>query len=292
MSYFEEWKALSSRIRGIIESGELHARFLSINSGDAYARSKRLREHCEKALHGLRDFAKLNEGKVPPMVIQTIADFTGKHTTLFTDQSGTNDSIEQRVWAALVMLGGIESEISFLLSDTQDLIRNRSERAFAHLQRSIVADPDVRAKWIRAFNDGEVSCEKLGGAHLLSHGIFAFKAHGEGERTDLVFQDVLTNLSDQQAYADGFVLTEWKKAKDRKDINRQFLAAKDQADRYGAGSGVLGGTELAKYRYLVVVSQELGSPVANTTSGNVIHRHINIAVNPGTPSKNRGLAGH
>ena len=46
----------------------------------------------------------------------------------------------ERVWAALVLLGAFETEISFLLSDRQEVIRARSERAFAHLQRSIVAD--------------------------------------------------------------------------------------------------------------------------------------------------------
>jgi len=151
-----------------------------------------------------------------------------------------------------VLFGGLESEISFILSDQQEVIRARSERAFAHLQRSIVADPEFRGKWQKAFGDGEVACEKLGGAHLLLHGIFAFKVNAEGERTDLVFQDIAGNLSDEQRYADGFALTEWKIAHSDKQAAKQFVDAKAQADRYAKGA--LGGSELTGYRYLVVVS--------------------------------------
>jgi hypothetical protein len=284
VSYLDEWRALSSRIHGIVKSGDLHARFLAINSSDTYGRSKRLREHCAKALLTLEKFAHSNGGQVPASVVQAVNNFIGRHKTLFTDESGTSDSIDQRVWAALVLLGGIESEISFLLSDTQEAIRNRAERAFAHLQRSIVADPDMRAKWIRAFNEGEVSCEKLGGAQLLAHGIFAFKAHAEGERTDLVFQDVLGNFSDQ-SYAEGLVLTEWKKAAEGKDIERQFSAARSQANRYASGS--LGGIELSQYRYLVVISKDFGPRVPNSTTDGVTYRHINIAVDPSPPSRDK-----
>lgn len=181
------------------------------------------------------------------------------------------------------MLGGIESEISYLLSDKQEQIRNRSDRAFAHLQRSIVADPDIRSKWLKAFDQGEVACEKLGSVHLLSHGIFGFKVNAEGERTDLVFQDILTGPLSQQSYADGVVLTEWKKAKNSKDIECQFSAAKSQAGRYA--SGALGGIELTNYRYLVVVSKEFGPKIPDSTLEGVIYRHVNIAVEPSSPSK-------
>jgi hypothetical protein len=181
------------------------------------------------------------------------------------------------------MLGGLESEISYALSDVQEVIRVRSERAFAHLQRSIVADPDIGAKWLRAFEAGEVACEKLGGTHLLLHGIFAFKVNAEGERTDLVFPDILNDLTEKQRYADGFILTEWKKAKDEKEAGKQFAHARAQAARYA--SGVLGGTELGGYRYLVVVTRTHVTVPGDIVERNVTYRHINIAVSPQPPSK-------
>jgi len=168
------------------------------------------------------------------------------------------------------MLAAFESEMSFLLSDVQQHIRSRSERAFSHLQRLIIVDkntPDLR---IEAFNEGEVSCEKLGAVHLLLHGIWAFKVNATGGRTDLVFQEPVGDLADEQRYADGLVLTEWKKANGAAEANKRFEEARSQASQYA--QGVLLGNELSAYRYAVVV-------------GGVIYRHINIAVEPRIPSR-------
>jgi len=283
MTYAEEWKAISSRIRGLMQAGELHARFLGIRSSDSYGRARKLRDQCERVLSVLDTYRATYKDSLPPAALAGIKSFIDTHGGLIRDTSGTPDSVEERVWAALVLFGGFESEISFILSDQQEVIRARSERAFAHLQRSIVADPAFRDKWQTAFDDDEVACEKLGGAHLLLHGIFAFKVNAEGERTDLVFQDIAGNLADEQRYADGFVLTEWKIARSDKEAAAQFVAAKAQADRYAKGA--LGGSELTAYRYLVVVSGPQVALPADVTEGSVIYRHVNIAVQPRTPSK-------
>jgi hypothetical protein len=50
----------------------------------------------------------------------------------------------ERIWSLLVILATFESQMSFCLSDNQEVIRTRSERAFNHLQRLIVADDDMR----------------------------------------------------------------------------------------------------------------------------------------------------
>ena len=203
-------KRYRADIRGLMQAGELHARFLGIRSSDSYGRARKLREHCERVLSALDTYRSTYKDSLPPAASAGINSFIDTHGALIRDTSGTADSVDERVWAALVLLGGFESEVSFILADQQEVIRARSERAFAHLQRSIVADPDFREKWLKAFKDGEVACEKLGGVHLLVHGIFAFKVTAEGERTDLVFQDIAGDLADEQRYADGIVLTEWK----------------------------------------------------------------------------------
>src|SRR5258707_13086277 len=69
-----------------------------------------------------------------------------------------------------------KGNLSFILSDTQEVLRSRADRAFEHLQRMIVADSDYKAKWQAAFDRGEEACEQLGAVHLLLHGIWAFKA--------------------------------------------------------------------------------------------------------------------
>lgn len=285
MTYADEWKALSSRIRGLMTAGELHARFLGIRSSDSYGRARRLREHCERLLSALDTYHNTYSDSLPPTASAGIKAFIDSHGGLIRDSSGTADSLDERVWAALVLLGGFETEISFILSDTQEIIRARSERAFAHLQRSIVADAEFREKWNMAFKDGEVACEKLGGVHLLSHGIFAFKVNAEGERTDLVFQDIAGNLADEQRYVDGIVLTEWKVAGSDTEAVKQFADAKTQADRYAKGA--LGGSELTAYRYLVLVSGPQVDVPADIVDGSVTYRHVNIAVQPRTPSRKR-----
>lgn len=187
MTYADQWKALSSRIRGLMQAGHLHAQYLAVRSSDSYGRAKRLREQSESVLAALRSFQADFAPLLPPPAVAAIDDVVAKNAGLVIDQPGTADALQERVWAVLVSLAAFETEMSFLLSDVQQFIRARSERAFAHLQRSIVVDAELREKWQRAFDDGEVACEKLGAVHLLLHGIWAFKVDAAGARTDLVF---------------------------------------------------------------------------------------------------------
>lgn len=156
-----------------------------------------------------------------------------------------------------------------------------------------MADPDIRDKWQRAFKKGETHCEKLGAVHLLSHGIWAFKAHGEKGRTDLVMNEPITDTSMIEKTSTALVLTEWKKyngndnKRENESLQDTILSAQVQARNYS--SGVLGGVELVGYRYIVVVSEKslpaefFGDKPGSPDDG-VIYRHINIPVNPATPS--------
>ena len=160
--------------------------------------------------------------------------------------------------------------MSFILSDIQQSIRARSERAFSHLQRLIVVDQDFREKWKAAFEVGEVACEKLGAVHLLQHGIWAFKVDAAGARTDLVFQEPAGNLTDEQRYVEGFVLTEWKKAPREDDAERKFAEARSQAQRYAQGA--LAGSELTDYRYVVVVSRQQVTVPDDLTEAGIVYQ--------------------
>ncbi len=127
-----------------------------------------------------------------------------------------------------------------------------------------------------------MACEKLGAVHLLLHGIWAFKVDAAGARTDLVFQEP-ASLEGVQRYAAGLVLTEWKKAVVTAEVNQRFQEARSQAKRYSQGS--LLGSELTSYRYAVVVSERQVEVPNDLKEGNVIYRHINIAVDPQVPSR-------
>ncbi len=283
MTYTDQWKALSSRIRGLMQAGQLHADYLAIQSSDNFGRGKRLREQCESVLNELRIFRDSFPHALPSAALSAINHFVANSTNVICDTGGTQAALRERVWAALVLLGAFETEMSFLLSDAQESIRAHSERAFAHLQRSIVADREFREKWKSVFKEGEVACEKLGAVHLLLHGIWAFKVDAAGARTDLVFQEPAGDLTDEQRYVDGFVLTEWKKAALEADAEQRFEQARAQAQRYAQGA--LAGSELTAYRYAVVVSRRQVNLPEDLSADGVVYRHINIAVDPTTPSR-------
>ncbi|MBI4573463.1 MAG: hypothetical protein HY713_09305 [candidate division NC10 bacterium] len=283
MTYLDQWRALSSRIRGLMEAGHLHAQYLAVRSRDSYGRGKRLREQGERILAALRAFRDSFHQMLPAPAVTAIDDFLARTSTLIGDTAGTPDSLQERVWAALVLLAAFETEMSFLLSDVQESIQARSERAFSHLQRSIVVDEDIRAKWVKAFDDGEVACEKLGAVHLLLHGIWAFKVDAAGARTDLVFQEPAADFAAAQRYADGLVLTEWKKAAKDGESRQRFEEARLQALRYAQGP--LAATELTGYRYAVVVSRSQVEIPDDVREGGIIYRHVNVAVAPRVPSR-------
>ncbi|MFQ5953892.1 MAG: hypothetical protein ACE5JZ_02380 [Kiloniellales bacterium] len=283
MTYSDQWKALSSRICGLMRAGQLHADYLLIQSSDAYGRGKRLREQAEDVLAVIESFRDSFQHSLPPAALASIDKFVTNTGGLIRDTSGGTQANQERVWAALVLLGAFETEMSFILSDVQEAIRARSERAFSHLQRLIVADSAFREKWQTAFEEGDVACEKLGAVQLLQHGIWAFKVDAAGARTDLVFQEPAGKLIEEQRYVDGFVLTEWKKATTESHAEQQFDQARSQAQRYA--QDVLAGSELTAYRYAVAVSRQRVSVPDDVYEGGVVYRHINIAVDPRTPSQ-------
>ena len=119
--------------------------------------------------------------------------------------------------------------------------------------------------------------------HLLLHGIWAFKVDAAGARTDLVFQEPAGDLTAAQRYADGLVLTEWKKATEDSQSGQRFDEARLQARRYAQGA--LAATELTGYRYAVVVSRLQAEIPEDVRDGGIIYRHINVAVAPRVPSR-------
>jgi hypothetical protein len=196
MTYADQWRALSSRIRGLMQAGQLHAHYLAVRRSDPYGRGRRLHEQSESILTALQSFRAAFGKWLPPPALAAVDDFVARNGNLITRKvSGTPDELEERVWAALVLLAAFETEMSFLLSDVQESIRVRSERAFSHLLRSLVVDATLRDKWLTALEAGEVECEKLGAVHLLLHGIWAFKVDAASARTDLVFQEPVFDLA-------------------------------------------------------------------------------------------------
>ena len=185
--------------------------------------------------------------------------------------------------ARTTTLLSFQSEFSHLTSDNQILARNLIERAFLHLQRSIVADPTVQSSWQRAFDAGETACERLGSTHLLLHGIWAFKANSAGERTDLVLGTRLEITPQIEGASEALVLTEWKVVRKASEYHQRADEALRQARLYSAGS--LAGFELSDRRYIVIVSQDrLGEAPSDHVENGVEYQFKNIVVAPESPS--------
>jgi len=188
--------------------------------------------------------------------------------------------------ALMVALLVLESEVSFHLQDFDICARPVVERAFLHLQRSLVVDSELRKRWLEAMcGPGETACEKLGAIHLLLHGIYAFKTDSKGERTDLVLGERLVPDNTLRRATTALVLTEWKVAHGDSEARAKFEQAAGQARLYTAG--ILAGFEVARSRYLVVVSKDRLALPDDPIENGVAYRHINVAIEPSVPSRAR-----
>ncbi len=281
MSWQNEWKAISDRIEGFLDATRFFSNLLEIDRhfyGNFLA--GQLLPQASGIFETIKNYSFSNHSVLPSQARDCIARFINSwERAMAPFLSGAPE-----IYFRLSALAVFRSEFTYHLSDRSEIVRRLSERAFIHLQRSIVANPDVRASWRKAYHDGEVACEKLGGAHLLWHGIWAFKAHGEKERTDLILGEPLLDLAEAEGAAEALVLTEWKLVPDPSKGKDKAIEARKQASLYGVGT--MGGFELSSYAYIILVSDDrLPQMPGNIQEANLTYRHINIAVNPSTPSQ-------
>jgi len=285
MNWITAWDALSARIQGLLDSGSFFFQALHTSSEDPYSvRKKVLLIHAEQIFNNLNTFMSDYRSILPPEAYQCIERFLGSEPINSIDFRPPQQSqVRGIVQLALTALAAFRSEFSYLIADTQAIAWKTTERAFVHLQRSIEVDSEVKGKWRTAFDEGgERECEKLGSIHLLSHGIWAFKVDAIGGQTDLVMNEPLSTLSMIENVADCLVLTEWKLVREAQDLQAKIDEALRQAELYS--SGALGGIELARYRYLIMVTREKTEMPQDNVRNMITYRHINIAVDPSTPS--------
>ncbi|MBW0005129.1 MAG: hypothetical protein JO216_16760 [Hyphomicrobiales bacterium] len=280
MTYFDEWRAISARIRGLAEAAELDSRYIAVTSWDGAGSWRFLRSQYLDVTSSLEAFGNDFSPQLALGAVAAIERTLPQIKKTLTDHNPTTDVQINYTREAIVQLRALEAELTFLFSDTQERVRSTAERAFQHLRRLIAVDEEVRGKWQKAYDDNETRCEALGAVHLLAHGIFAFKADAAGARTDLVFHEPARD--DVGQYAETMVLTEWKIAPNQKNADKQFDAARRQAALYAEGP--LATFELRDYRYIVLVTPKAINVPSDTAQGGVTYRHINIPVRPDTPS--------
>ncbi|MGO9061261.1 MAG: hypothetical protein ACLQU2_28355 [Candidatus Binataceae bacterium] len=282
MSWQTEWRALSSRITSLLDAGHFYAEMMKVYSSDSYGAAQALIQSAFGIFEELKDFVSRTTGTLPTPAKTRLINFINASDAYFRGTPATSDERFQRVVFCLTALRSLQSDVDYLLADTEVIARNLVARAFLHLQRSIIADKGIRKTWQEAYDDGETACESLGATHLLLHGIWAFKAYAAGERTDLVLGGKLQLTPEIESAAEALVLTEWKLVGSNAQLKQKSIEAFEQARLYGAGS--LAGFELASNRYLVMVSKSRLEMPPDHPDGNVLYQYRNVAVDPPTPS--------
>jgi hypothetical protein len=282
MIWRADWNAIAARIDALVDGSRFLLDAFKAAGSDCDAHG--CVPHCivpeaRGIICELAIFHLHYKEKLPAAALSLLQGFLERADGIVPDANSGAD-LQPIVWFQL-----FRSQFEYTLRDSEASVSALTERAFQHLQRLIVADTVVRDRWQDAFGQtrAEERCEKLGGAHLLHHGIFGFKirgsgdAPGSGEVTDLVFQEPVRDVDGISRIADGLVLTEWK-CVTAKNIDIKTEDAIVQAELYRGG--VLGGTELRRTRYVVVVSRDFLPPPFQKELGVAAYRRISIRVAP------------
>lgn len=283
LAWQERWRALDARIGALVEVGTFLLRTGAVVGSDyAGVINHYVIPGAREVFSELEALRSAHGSVLPPLAAKSLEGFTRDQAGIFRLNSQASG------WPGLQMMVGalasFSAEFRYHVVDAEAASQALTLRALIHLQRSIVADPDCRERWRRAFDDGETACEKLGAVHLLGHGIWAFKANAAGERTDLVLGEPL-QTGEAESAAQALVLTEWKVVRTTAELGQKADQALTQAKRYAAG--ILWGFELATIRFLILVSEGHIPPPETKTIGEVSYRYFNIAVNPESPSRGR-----
>lgn len=282
-----EWESLSTCITSLVETGRFLVASAQANRADPFGARKVLVDQAGEIFGLINNFKLKYSSQLPVLAQQRLQMFCDRNTYKFDAGDitrGTSDNLYFGLQLFIALLASFRTEFTYLLSnEKQALTQSLVDRAFLHLQRSIVADPDFAKKWQKAFCRGETACEKLGGLHLLQFGIYGFKAQSNGEQTDLILGRRLRLTAEIERATEALVLTEWKRVSNIKDLSKKIQEAERQAKSYALGS--LAGFELALHRYLVMVSSDVLQMPGETQDGPIMYHHMNIAVCPSSPSQ-------
>jgi hypothetical protein len=162
-----EWKALSANIASLVETGRFIVAAAQVNSSDPYQARRTLLVHAQQIFNLIDGFRQKYSHQLPQLAEQGLENFfCERNASMFTAEiaQGNADTQFHRLQICIALLSSFRAEFTYLLSDEKEvLVRSLVDRAFLHLQRSIVADRTLAEKWKEAFGHHETACEKLGG---------------------------------------------------------------------------------------------------------------------------------
>lgn len=277
MLWSDQWRALSARIDGLVRGMELFALTHQASGGHdrVSVLGKSLLPELEALNAELATFRDAHGAQLPELARAALTDYL---------DGGWSRGVNAGQVQAIVPIGVFRSRFEYCIANTEAAARSQVELAFEHLRRSIVVNADVRGAWLEAHTQHETRCEQLGAVHLLSHGIWAFKAVGAGAATDLVMAEPVSGqIARVTRTASALVLTEWKRIADDDTVREAAAAAREQARQYAAGA--LGALELKRTRYIVLVVKTDVDPPDDVEDAEVLYRHVVVPVAPLSPSK-------
>jgi hypothetical protein len=271
--WLDRWVAISARITGLVDAGNLMALTLAGTRTDDFGVGKKW---IVPELEALK--AELEQFATEYCVALPVD--AGAALKRFLERVGTGSAIEgSSNIQAIVPFGIFRSEFEYLIRDRELEARTLTELAFEHLARLLAVDGDTRTKWLEAFDSHEMRCEQLGAVHLLSHGIWAFKVSSAGSATDLVYgEPIETQVTAIRRTTRALVLTEWKLVRNSAELDAQATNARKQGELYS--EGVLHEIVLKSTRYIVLVSKKRLQPPDDLCENGVTYRHIVVPVDP------------
>ncbi len=285
MPFRAEWGVVAARIDGFLALSTSFYRSLENRSSDDFGMLRKvLFPEAEANYEVVLACLTRHEASLPVGAAKAVTEFMKPFGDHFRrkDKSGTIDTNLPFLQVQVAVLSSASTQISYYMSGGQQQLRLLADRAFVHLHRCIVADPDFKAKWQKAFASGETSCEALGAVHLLWHGIGTFKANAAGGRTDLILGSRIDNQTAFSSAGLGLVLTEWKRITKLSEAKAAFAKGIEQASLYKEGA--LAGVELEEISYVVVVSEKAAEHIEDIEKDSRRYRYVNVAVNPDMPS--------
>lgn len=284
MGIQEDWAMLRARIVAVVEAADIVTELRDIPPTFVELSVVLIKDDCVRLWSEIDSFLSTHVANLPPATDQ-LREKWQKQSALIPKETATATPVKVTI-AWMLLLASIKGNIDWLLADSEAAWRSTTERAFEHLQRTIVVDPDAMQRWKDAFDDNEPACERLGAIHLLWHGIWGFKVHAEGERTDLVLGELIDAATIERAARAGtaLVLTEWKRVTGQLSVDAAKNDIERQVRRYRRGS--LSGVELKRTCYGVLVSQKYLSlsALSERALPDFTLRFVNVVVDPDTPS--------
>ena len=120
MNWYQEWQALSARIRGLLDAGSFfYSALMNFSSDDMGVRTKILLANAERIFERLNVYTKEYQSAFPKEAYESLKRFLEQPEITNFNFRATGDAARGHVQFALTSLAAFRSEFSYIITDTQ-----------------------------------------------------------------------------------------------------------------------------------------------------------------------------